>query len=151
MSSKHIIAAFIILVSVASCVRKQPVVTPAVKPSAGKGETQPLVTLVITPTHIDENIDSCWIYLKYNTLTLPADSVVYDDSMEVAMMDGAYRAEFDSLKRGDYFIAARGYDAPLVSVVKGGAGFTVPVYPKLDTLPKKYNLGLAVYDVNTGR
>lgn len=148
MSSKHILTAFIILISVASCVRKQPVNPNPVKPVAGKGG---VIKLVITPTHIGENIDTCWIFLKYNALAKPADSVLFDDSMQVTMMDGAYRAAFDSLKRGDYYIHAKGYDAPMVSVVKGGASFTIPIYAKNDTLPKTYNLGLAVYDVNTGR
>lgn len=144
MSSKHILTAFIILLSVASCVRKQPVNPAVVNPVAGKGG---FVKLVITPTHRGDNIDTAWVYLKYNATTKPADSVMFDDSMRVAMINGAYRASFDSLKRGNYYIHATGLDTFRKSIVKGGASFTIPIY---DTAPKTYNLGLAMYDIYTG-
>lgn len=141
MSNKHILASLLVLSVIAfSCVRKQPVDRPAVAPVAGKGG---MVKLVIEPTFSGTHVDSCMIYLKYNTTSRPADSVQYDDSMWVQNNNG--KATFDSLKRGDYFIAARGYDPVSTETVIGGASFTAP---KPDSPAITYNMTLAVFRIS---
>src|SRR5690606_13659821 len=50
-------------------------------------------TLFVTPQHKGFNIDSCTIYLKYNTSTMPLNGA-YDDSAKVTMVDGKPTARF---------------------------------------------------------
>ena len=51
---------------------------------AGKGGP---ATLYVIPQHNEFDIDSCRIYLKYNTGTKPLNGA-YDDSADVEMING---------------------------------------------------------------
>ncbi len=83
----------------------------------GKGGDR---TLAVTPEHHGLYVDTCMIYIKYNTLDVPADGV-YDDSAACVMMNGMPVAVFASLKQGDYYLFAKGYHAVYVPpYVKGG-------------------------------
>lgn len=89
----------------------------------GKGG---LATLKITPRHHGRQIDSCMIYIKYDAVNPPADSV-YDDSARCVLINGIPIATFAGLKKGNYYLFGYGWD-PLLSPpqnVRGGIPWTV--------------------------
>src|ERR1700760_819160 len=101
MQISKIIAGLIVLsIWSSACVRKTDVIDPTPAPVAGKGG---LGTLRITPERREKNIDSCHIFLKYNATSMP-DSFKYDDSLWVKQADGRPIAEFDSLRKGSYYM-----------------------------------------------
>jgi hypothetical protein len=84
---------------------KDPVVTPPPPVKAGKGGNN---TLRIVPIHSGNNIDSCFLYIKYNALDMPSffdDSVycTYDSKKE-------FSGSFTNLQPGNYFLYAKGWD-----------------------------------------
>lgn len=81
-------------------------VTPPPPPVvAGKGGNN---TLRVVPLHNNVNIDSCWIYIKYNSLDRPES---YDDSVYCTLdAEKEYSAYFRNLKKGNYFLYAKGWD-----------------------------------------
>ncbi len=98
----------------------------------GGDETPPvggpggLATIKITPRHHGRQIDSCMVYVKYNTLNPPSADSSYDDSARCVLINGIPIATFGSLKLGNYFFA-KGWD-PLLSppqTVRGGLTWTV--------------------------
>lgn len=95
----------VLSVSIYSCDKDE---KPAPKPQepivAGKGG---MTTLRIIPIHDSINVDSCFVYLKYNALDMPE---TFDDSMYCTWDGNVYRAEFKELKRGNYFIYTKGWD-----------------------------------------
>lgn len=86
----------------------------------GKGGA---ATLRITPQHHGKNIDSCTIFIKYNTLDMPAGG--YDDSARCVLISGNPVATFSGLKKGKYYLYGRGYDTSIFQTVDGGAPYTI--------------------------
>ncbi|RYD59309.1 MAG: hypothetical protein EOP56_00135 [Sphingobacteriales bacterium] len=94
----------VLSVSIYSCDKDDPTPTPQEPIVAGKGG---MTTLRIVPIHDSINIDSCTVYLKYNSLDMPSS---FDDSVYCTWDGTQYRALFPGLKRGNYFIYAKGWD-----------------------------------------
>jgi len=93
-----------------------------------KDETLPPFTLQVTPKHHGRAIDSCMIYIKYNSVDPPANGV-YDDSARCVPLNGAPVATFRSVAHGNHYIYGYGWD-PLLSppkAVKGGYPYPDPV------------------------
>ena len=84
------------------------------KLDAGKGGT---ATLKLTTQHHSAYIDSCMVYIAYNTLDAVEE---FDDSMKVSLIDGKPQAIFTNLKNGDYYVYGEGYDPGIFEGVKGG-------------------------------
>ena len=115
---KHIIICLTLLIAcsllpVAGC--KKP--AEASTTSGGKGGDR---TIKVSPEHHGIFVDTCTVYIKYNTQDAPLDNV-YDDSLVCVMMDTIPVAVFTNLKVGDYYLFARGYHTLYVPpYVKGG-------------------------------
>lgn len=91
-------------------------------PIAGKGGE---AVLNITPEHDGLTIDSCMVYIKYNTRVIPA-SMVYDDSAKAIVNDdGVPVATFRELKSGNYYLFGRGWDIIRSEKVRGGIPFKI--------------------------
>ena len=88
---------------------------------AGKGGK---AVLKITPRHHNKNIDSCTVYLKYNTQNLPAD-FRFDDSAKCVPEGDKPVATFSGLKKGDYYIYGKGWDTTIAQEVVGGTPYTI--------------------------
>jgi hypothetical protein len=113
MMSKYFKSTILILLvaaSLASCEREEPVSV------GGKGGN---ATLNVTPQHHSKNIDSCMVYIKYNTLDKPTSA--YDDSAKCVIVNGKPVASFSGLKKGNYYLFGFGWDPAIVMNVKGGA------------------------------
>ena len=78
--------------------------------------------LSVVPLHEGDDIDSCIVYIKYNTLDIPDQ---YDDSLEVVRVGGRPRAIFTDLKPGNYYIYGRGWDNVRSLAIAGGFPFTI--------------------------
>ena len=91
----------------------------------GKGG---FATIVVYPRHHGNtgNLDSCKVYIKYNTLNAPADGL-YDDSMACLKADTLQYCSFAGLKNGNYYFYGTGYDYSISQKVKGGLPYTVTV------------------------
>lgn len=94
--------------------------TPASEDIGGKGGN---ATLRITPQHHSKNIDSCTVYIKYNTLDKPSGN--YDDSARCVLIDSMPVATFTGLKKGKYYLYGKGYDPSIFQTVDGGAPYTI--------------------------
>ncbi|HRO42048.1 MAG TPA: hypothetical protein PL009_04405 [Flavipsychrobacter sp.] len=86
---------------------------------AGKGGN---ATLRITPKHHNDQIDSCKVYIKYNTLDA---ANTYDDSTWATQVNGVPVATFSGLKNGEYYLYGKGWDPVLMQEVKGGLPHTI--------------------------
>lgn len=64
------------------------------------------MTLFVDMVHKGEGINNGTVYIKYDTETRPA---VYDDSASLIMQRGRFRAVFDNMPVGKYYIYAKGY------------------------------------------
>jgi hypothetical protein len=106
-------------------------------PIAGKGGN---AVLKITPRHHGNNIDSCTVYIKYNTKDLPADAK-YDDSAKCAPVDGKPVATFSNLKKGDYYLYGSGWDPSIAEGVLGGTPYTIS-----EEISQSYNLSVTEGD-----
>ncbi|MCD6062584.1 MAG: hypothetical protein K0R82_495 [Flavipsychrobacter sp.] len=114
MKSIFYLAAGIVLsFSIISCEREDP------DPIGGKGGN---AVLKITPQHHSMNIDSCMVYIKYNTQDKPAS---FDDSTKCIMEGGKPVATFSNLKKGKYYLFGFGWDPSIGMAVKGGAPYTI--------------------------
>lgn len=116
--------------SLVSCERKEP--EPVIV--AGKGGN---ATLNVTPQHHGRNIDSCTIYIKYNTLDKPSNST-YDDSAKCMQVNGKPVATFSGLKKGNYYLFGYGWDPQISLNVKGGAPKPIDQETTID-----YNLAVS--------
>ena len=86
---------------------------------AGKGGN---ATLKVTPKHHSAEIDSCTIYIKYNSSDVAAS---YDDSAKVVQENSSPVATFPSLKKGAYYLYGKGWDTSINEAVKGGLPYTI--------------------------
>lgn len=114
------------LVTITACKKRQ-----EPTPVAGKGGN---ATLNITPQHHGKNIDSCMIYIKYNTSDMPSS---YDDSVKCVPQSGKPVGTFTGLKAGNYYIYGKGWDPNISQKVIGGKPYTI-------TTEQSYDLNLAV-------
>ena len=82
-------------------------------------------TLHIAAQHASHDVDSCWIYIKYNATEAPKMGM-YDDSA-LAAVNGVGRplAVFNNLTTGNYYLFAKGYDAVYQQRASGGMVFTI--------------------------
>lgn len=102
---------------------------------AGKGGN---ATLRLTPMHHSEPIDSCKVYIKYNTLDA---ATAYDDSTWATVVGGMPVATFSGLRAGRYYIFGHGWDASIGTEVRGGLPVTI-------SEQQLYNLTLPVTEVH---
>jgi len=65
-------------------------------------------TLLITPEHHGQFVDTCEVYIKYGTLNAPSNGL-YDDSASCVMSDTTPIAVFNHLTRGLYYIYGVGF------------------------------------------
>jgi hypothetical protein len=130
---KHLFAiciAAVAMLAVAACNRKDEETD-----VAGKGGN---AVLKVVPKHHDDEIDSCKVYIKYNTLDVASS---YDDSASVIQVNGAPVATFSGLKKGKYYLYGKGWDASISKEVKGGL-------PQTIAEDKTYELTLPVSEVH---
>ncbi len=118
-----------------SCTRENEIVEPAPRPIGGKGGK---AVLEVTPKHHGKDIDSAWIFIKYDAVKGPILNG-YDDTIALPV-DGKMTAKFDSLKWGDYYMDVTGYDKG--EKVAGSASFSV-----IDSNVRTYNTQIEVTEV----
>lgn len=90
-------------------------------PVGGKGGD---AAIKVIPNHAGIDIDSCMIYIKYNSSVIAADGM-YDDSTWAVMENGRPVATFDSLKVGKYYLYGRGWDIIRSKKVRGGLFYNI--------------------------
>jgi len=79
----------------------------------------------IAAQHEARDIDSCWIYIKYNA-TEPSVLTGYDDSAIAAVKDlGRPLTAFGQLTTGNYYLFAKGYDPVYQQNVSGSIVVTI--------------------------
>ena len=131
------LTAIIAVLSIAACKKREEPVTTTTD-VAGKGGS---ATIKATPKHHIKYIDSCTVYIKYNTLDLPSgvfSASQYDDSVVcVKINDSVSVGTFTSLKKGKYFLYGKGWDKKGPYAVAGGLPLTI-------TADSTYNVILAV-------
>lgn len=87
---------------------------------AGKGGN---ATFKITAQHNGTDIDSCQVFIKYNSL-IPEGS--YDDSAWCTLTDQKPPVvTFTNLRKGNYFIYAKGWDVFTSQTVQGSTFYTI--------------------------
>jgi hypothetical protein len=92
------------------------------KSSAGLGGN---ANLNIQAQHHGESLDSMIIFVKFNAQDAPSD-----DEYELHKMvdkEGKNKnfSQFIGLKKGDYYLFAKGWDASIAKEVKGGIPFKI--------------------------
>lgn len=86
----------------------------------GKGG---LATLKISAMDDTLAIDSCKIYIKYNAIQMPTS---FDDSAACTFVDlKAPVVTFPNLKKGSYYLYAKGWNIYESKTVHGGIPYTI--------------------------
>ena len=116
---------FIVLASLIDGCKK-----PVTAITGGKGGN---TTLVVTPIHLNLNVDSCTIYIKYAATDAPVTGI-YDDSQKVALVDTIPEAIFTGLQEGEYYLYGNGYHAYYFALVKGGIPIKILSQGTVDVL-----------------
>lgn len=98
------------------CKRDEPI---APGGNAGKGGN---ATLKVVPKHHGIVIDSCTVYIKYNTQDA---SATYDDSVKCMPDNGVSTAIFSGLKTGNYYLYGNGWDDNINMGVIGGLPYII--------------------------
>ncbi len=101
-----------------SCVKDEEDAKPATNTTTvnhigGKGGN---ATLKVIPQHNGIDVDSCYIYIAYNTLDTTKN---YDDSGYCYRENGRPTVTFRNLKAGNYYIAGKGWDLYKSVIVTG--------------------------------
>lgn len=104
-----------------ACKDKTQSTTPAPVYVAGKGG---MATMRVVMQNSGLNVDSGWVYVKYNASVTPIGNK-YDDSTLVIHVDGVPMAIFTNLKVGDYFFMGKGWDIIRSQTVFGTRPFTI--------------------------
>ena len=81
-------------------------------------------SISVSPSHAGAYVDSFKVYIKYGTLSTPANSI-YDDSAWCVMVDTIPVAKFTNLKAGLYFFYGTGYHAAYNAIVVGQVNYTM--------------------------
>jgi len=114
---KYLLGAIIMLIvfTIAACTRKDN------NGTAGKGG---IAILRIVPKHhnVFTNIINAKVYIKYNAQDAPNS---YDDSVTCIDLSSMPTGVFTSLKTGQYYLYAQGYDTSISQNVKGGMPYTI--------------------------
>lgn len=110
-----------LVLSLFSCKDKTQSTTPAPFYVAGKGG---MATMRVVMQNSGLNVDSGWVYVKYNASVTPVGNK-YDDSTLVIHVDGVPMAIFTNLKVGDYFFMGKGWDIIRSQTVFGTRPFTI--------------------------
>ncbi|MEZ5018397.1 MAG: hypothetical protein R2800_15155 [Flavipsychrobacter sp.] len=126
MRISYIIATLLLAGIFASCTRENQVVEP-VKIVADTGGN---ATINIIPRYLNKDIDSCVVYVYYNSKRAPESIFQYNNNMVAKPSGGRPTASFKGLKLGDYYFYGEGYDASRNWVLRGGATFKV-----VDSIP----------------
>lgn len=92
--------------------------TPTTTLGAGKGDGGN-ITYHITPIHDGIYIDSCKVYVEYNSEVDQPKTNMYDDSVTCKVIDGVPVAEFKDLRKGTYLFYAHGWDLVRSQTVEG--------------------------------
>lgn len=98
-----------------------PVVTPTPVVKGGKGGD---ASITVSPIHEGINVDSCWIYIKYDAVVVPFNNQ-YDDSALCIEVDGKPVATFSNLNSGEYYLYGRGWDFIRSEKVRGGLPYVI--------------------------
>ncbi|MBK9481668.1 MAG: hypothetical protein IPO02_06725 [Bacteroidetes bacterium] len=102
------------------------------KPAAGLGGS---ANLKISAKHHGANIDSCTIYIKFNSSEAPDNLSDYDLSQHLALDANGYsNTIFSGLKKGDYYIFAYGWDPAISANIKGGIPYTIKQETDIETI-----------------
>lgn len=92
------------------------------KPVAGYGGQ---ASIYITPNHDGLNIDSCLVYIKFDSPVVPQNGK-YDDSIWASPNEnGLPVASFKKLLPGNYYLYADGWDLVRSQKVRGGLYYIV--------------------------
>ncbi len=120
----------VITILIYSCDKKSSnsTLTKTETPVAGTGG---LNTFNIIPIHDSIAIDSCMIYIKYNTTVTP---VAYDDSFKCKLVDGQPTATFTMLKPGVYYVFGKGWDIIRSQTVVGSQPYTIKTDSAVNTI-----------------
>lgn len=86
------------------------------------GGTGGSAILKVTPKHHSTNIDSCTVSIKYNAQDKPS---AYDETVKCVMENGKPVATFSKLKKGNYYVYGKGWDASIEQEVEGGIPYTI--------------------------
>lgn len=117
--NKMLLAAALSLLAVTGCKDKEDVMPEEVA-IGGKGGN---ATINIMPQQNYADVDSCMVYIKYNTLDMP---LAYDDSTWVVTpKNGRPTGTFSKLKKGNYYLYAYGWNKYNSEIVGGGIPYTV--------------------------
>lgn len=95
------------------------------KSTGGKGGN---ASFEITPNHNGVDIDSCMVYIKYDASVIPVNNQYDDSTWAVRDERDATKppvATFSSLKPGNYYIYAKGWDIIRSVHVHGGLPFII--------------------------
>ncbi len=92
------------------------------KTSAGFGGN---ATFKLVAKHHGAVIDSVTFYVKFNASDAPANDVYDTNQKGVTTSPGSTSATISGLKKGDYYIYAKGWDPSISSEVKGGLPYTI--------------------------
>lgn len=111
-----LIAAMAALLASASCSKDDDA-----GPIGGKGGN---ATLRVNTFHHQRRIDSCMVYIKYNSQDAPANGR-YDDSARIVKAPADTVATFPGLKAGKYYLFGKGWDTGGPYAVQGGLPYTV--------------------------
>ncbi|PZF73218.1 hypothetical protein [Taibaiella soli] len=112
------VSAVLCLLTIAACRKSDDNNT-----SAGKGGNTAVIAKM-AHHNISKNIINGTVYIKYNSLDAPANDT-YDDSIACQIINEVPIAAFPSLKKGDYYFFARGYDTSFAASVVGGTPYTI--------------------------
>ncbi len=91
-------------------------------PVGGIGGT---ASLIVTPMNKGLNIDSCYVFIKYDAPVIPADLKFDDTVYAVKNVHGIYTANFTQLKEGEYYLYGVGWDNVRSERVRGGLPYVV--------------------------
>ncbi len=93
---------------------------PEPPPVGGKGGH---ATLRVIPRFDGVDVDSCMIYIIYNSLD---NTEIFDDSVAVKRVEGSRPyGDFHSLHPGNYYIYGKGWDILRSVPVSGGIAHTI--------------------------
>lgn len=92
-------------------------------------------TLKVYAKHHNLSIDSCTIYIKFNSSELPANGE-YDMEEKVVKVGNESYATLNGLKKGYYYIYGYGWDPSISEYVKGGIPYRIKEETEISiTLP----------------
>ncbi len=92
------------------------------KPSAGYGGN---ANLKLFAKHHGAAIDNVTFYIKFNATDVPVGGVYDITQTAIVYSAGNSYASISGLKKGDYYIYAKGWDSSISEEVKGAIPYTI--------------------------